>query len=106
MFVFSRAPSCIFTKSSSKLSEDYSCVQFVFFEQFFVLQVGLPLLHFLLHYTAQKVSKYEVFSGPYFPVFSPNTEKYGPEKTPYMDTFHAVLLEIINTRHMPTVSVN
>ena len=30
------------------------------------------------------------FFGPYFPVFSPNTGKYGPEKTPYLDTFHAV----------------
>ena len=30
--------------------------------------------------TAWKVSKYEVFCGPYFSVFSPNTEKYGPEK--------------------------
>ena len=38
-----------------------------------------------------KVSKYEVFSGPYFPVFSPNTGKSGPEKTPYADTFLAVL---------------
>ena len=37
------------------------------------------------------MSKYEVFSGPYFPVFGLNTEKYGPEKTPYLDTFHAVL---------------
>ena len=24
-------------------------------------------------------------------VFSPSTGKYGPEKTPYLDTFHAVL---------------
>ena len=31
-----------------------------------------------------------VFSGPYFPVFSPNTGKYGPEKTPYLDTFRVV----------------
>ena len=38
-----------------------------------------------------KVSKYGVFSGPYFPVFSPNTGKYGPEITPYLDTFHAVM---------------
>ena len=30
------------------------------------------------------------FSGPYFPVFSSNTGKYGPEKTSYLDTFHAV----------------
>ena len=32
--------------------------------------------------TAWKVSKRRVFSGPYFPVF-------GPEKTTYLDNFHA-----------------
>ena len=36
------------------------------------------------------MSKYRVISGPYFPVFSPNVGKYGPEITPYLDTFHAV----------------
>ena len=40
--------------------------------------------------TAWKVPKYGVFSGLYFPAFSPNTGKYGPEKYPYLDTFHAV----------------
>ena len=40
--------------------------------------------------TAWKLSKYGAFSGPYFPVFGLNTGKYGPEKTPYMDTFHTV----------------
>ena len=25
-----------------------------------------------------------------FSVFSPNSGKYGPEKTPYLDTFHTV----------------
>ena len=41
--------------------------------------------------------KYGVFSGSYFPAFglntafSPNAGKYGPEKTPYLDTFHAVM---------------
>ena len=40
--------------------------------------------------TAYKVSKYGVNSDPYFPIFSPNTEKYRPKKTPYLDTFHAV----------------
>ena len=54
-----------------------------------------------LTYTAWKVSKYGVFSGPYFPVFGLNTEIYsvfslntgksGPKKTPYLDTFHAVV---------------
>ena len=33
--------------------------------------------------TAWKVSKYGIISGP-------NTEKYGPEITPHLDTFHAV----------------
>ena len=36
------------------------------------------------------MSKYGIFSGPYFPVFGPNTRKYGPKKTPYLDTFHTV----------------
>ena len=65
--------------------------------------------------TMWKVSEYGVFSGPYFPVFGLNTEiysvnlliqfglnkeitgkygvnagKYGTEKTPYLDTFHAL----------------
>ena len=40
--------------------------------------------------TAWKVSKYGAISAPYFPVFSPNTGKYGPEITPYLSTFHAV----------------
>ena len=34
--------------------------------------------------------KYRVFSRPYFSVFRPNTGKYRIEKTPYLDTFHAV----------------
>ena len=51
------------------------------------------------------MSKYGVFSGPYFPafgmnteryevslLFSPNAGKYSPGKTPYSDTFHAVLV--------------
>ena len=45
----------------------------------------------------RKMSKYGVFSGPYFPliglntsVFSPNMGKCGPENTPYLDTFYAV----------------
>ena len=28
----------------------------------------------------------------YLSVFSPNAGKYGPEKTPYLETFHAVIL--------------
>ena len=42
------------------------------------------------------MSEYGVISGTYFPVFSPNTGKYGPEITPYLDTFHA-MLEMLKT---------
>ena len=28
---------------------------------------------------------------PYLSVFSPNVGKYEPQKTPYLDTFHAVI---------------
>ena len=48
---------------------------------------------FSLSTTAWRVSKYRVISGQFFPVFSPNTGKYGPEKTPYLDTFDAVHLQ-------------
>ena len=57
-----------------------------------------------IYCTAWKVCKCGVFSGRIFPrsdwirrdteylyVLSPNAGKYGPEKTPYLDTFHAVL---------------
>ena len=40
--------------------------------------------------TARKVSNYGVFSGPYFPVFSPNTGQFGPGKPPYLGTFQVV----------------
>ena len=43
--------------------------------------------------TAWKVSKYGVFSCPYFPVFGLNTGKCGPEQTPHLDTFHVVCWE-------------
>ena len=41
------------------------------------------------------MSKCGVFSGPYFPAFELNTEKYGPEKNPYLDTFHAVYIWLL-----------
>ena len=46
--------------------------------------------------TAWNVSKYGVISSPYFPVFGLNTGKYGPEITPYLDTFRAVNVMSIN----------
>ena len=51
----------------------------------FQLRIDLSTHFMRLAYkgTALNVSKYEVFFGPYFPVF-------GPDKTRYLDPFHAV----------------
>ena len=56
-------------------------------------------------FTVCNVSKYGVFSSPYFPAFGLNTERYEvslhfqsecgkirTRKTPYLDIFHAVFL--------------
>ena len=53
-------------------------------------------------YHTRKVSRYGVIPGPYFPAFSQNAEKYGPEITPHLDTFHAeifyfILLTLLDT---------
>ena len=55
------------------------------------LHVTHQILGIYYFSTAWKVSKYGVISVLYFSVFGLNTEKYGPEITPYLDTFHAVL---------------
>ena len=39
----------------------------------------------------ERCSKYGVISGPYFPAFSPNTGKYEPEITRYLDTSHVAI---------------
>ena len=46
----------------------------------------------LISFTAWKVSKYGVISDPYFPVFGLNTGKYGPEITPYLAAYYAVIV--------------
>ena len=37
------------------------------------------------------MSKYGVFSGPYFSAFGWNTGEYGPEKTPYFVNYFVIL---------------
>ena len=54
--------------------------------------------------TEWKAVKHGVSSGPYFPVYSPNMGKCGPEKTPYMDTFHEVQMTIdVNKRYKENI---
>ena len=59
-----------------------------------------------LRTTALKVSRHGVISDSYFPEFSPNAGKYGPDITPYLDTFHAVYLNLISTSNYQTRSAN
>ena len=58
-----------------------------------------------LIFTAWKVSRYVVFSSPYFPVSGLNSvnlhiqckyRKIRTRKIPYLDTFHAVLVTILH----------
>ena len=49
-----------------------------------------PYKGFQVMNCVKSVQNSEFFLGPYFPAFGLNTEKYGPEKYPYLDTFHAV----------------
>ena len=55
----------------------YYCVKSVQIRSFFLVRI-FPYLDWVRRDT------------PYISVFSPNEVKYGPEKTPYLDTFHVV----------------
>ena len=63
----------------------------------FIVYISVHFFNTSSFSSAESKTKYRVISGPYFPVFglnlsvfSPNTGKYEPEITPYLDTFHAV----------------
>ena len=55
-------------------------------EEYIVIQLYFHDTH------GMKESRYGDFSGSYFPVFSSNTGKCGPEKTPHLDSFHVAVL--------------
>ena len=54
---------------------------------------GRVKLNQFMQYESHGVKSVQVriYSGPYFPEFGLNTGKYGPEITPYLDTFHIML---------------
>ena len=71
--------------------------------EFYFVYFQEPILTFRNSDTAWKLSKYGVFSGPFFPASGLNTERYGVSLriqsecgkirtriTPNMDTFHAL----------------
>ena len=55
--------------------------------------IGLALI--------EKSPNTNFFSGPNFPVFSPNTGKYEPEKTSYLNAFHDIVNKHANLQ-IPT----
>ena len=52
---------------------------------------GVQSVHYEVHSLREKWPNTEFFLVHIFSVFSPNTGKYGPEKTPYLDTFHTMI---------------
>ena len=57
---------------------------------FLTLREKCPNTEFFLARIFPYLDRIERFT-PWISVFSRNTGKYGPEKTPYLNTFHAVL---------------
>ena len=45
-------------------------------------------------------------NAPYLSVFSPNAGKYGPEKTPYLDSFHTANISVNNFILKRLVTIN
>ena len=67
---------------------------FLYFSNWKIMIIGIGTPKFgTCHqtFTAWNVSKHGVISGPYFPVFGLNTEKYWPEMSPFMKFFRAVI---------------
>ena len=46
------------------------------------------------------MSRYGVFSGPYFPVFIPNIGKYGPEKAPYLKDEDPITVDTVKDKYL------
>ena len=59
---------------------------------FFDKETYFRKIHGLTKSYCVKTAQIQSFPGPYFPAFGLNTGKYEPEKTPYLDIFHAVSL--------------
>ena len=104
-----------------KLLSDIETIQvWLQLKKFIILNLIFHLKMFKRN-TAWKVSKYGVFSDLYVPAFGLNTErywilslfsssvgKYGSEKTPYLDTFHAVekILKELNNLNINKATEN
>ena len=94
-------PLSIGSKQSRQIS--YELIQMTFFEHIVIIKFGIHEIKlsfqlkqsFFYHYLKSvqiRSSFWSVFSRIYTEyVFSPNAGKYGPEITPYLDNFSAVI---------------
>ena len=70
-----------------------------------------PIVAKLIHYVNSIQTRsffWSIFSRirteyGYLSVFGPNEGKCGPEKAPYLDTFHAVIEDFVNEWHLNTM---
>ena len=58
---------------------------------YFLKTDSVPTEFFYKTYT-ENILREKHPNTDYLSVFSPNTVKYGPEETPYLDTFHKVIM--------------
>ena len=83
--LFRKPYCCVDKKISKKIDLCENMVLSKTFDNIVVIGIYMEW-----DYLCVKSVQIRSFSGPYFPVFSPNTGKYRLEKTPYLDTFHAL----------------
>ena len=69
-----------------------TCFDLIYSNHFLVLMVLSVISLSLRMIRCVKSAQIRSFFWSVFSVFSPNTGKYGAEKTAYLDTFHAVIV--------------
>ena len=60
-----------------------------------LMPAGMIIIMIIMLIHCVKSVQTQSFFWSVFPVFSPNAGKYGPEKTSYLDNFHAVIAMMI-----------
>ena len=99
---FTQCPSSIFDRVSECVSDICFPVfssfnSSVFLDGLKLEGKNLPSVPLLPKFRCVNKVQIQSFFWIVFSKFSPNKEKYGPEKTSYLNTFHAVLSLSVNT---------
>ena len=67
------------SRTQLKIQDEAFCENSSSKSHVFIIRLGSEYVSARKRKPLREVSKYGDFSGPYFPVFSPNVGKYGPE---------------------------